>query len=714
MRSLRVPPLLFAVPLLGIARLFPEHGFGLWLRLAAATLVLLAPGRLVARALGLCGAAPALAWSAALVAGALAFTFAVGGSLDLTLALVLVAGLVALCLLLLRPLRFAPLSARRGGSRLRRLARLAGETPRAAPAHVGRGAAPKVRGRGLVVLGGLALGGALWFVESAVDGDALFHLGRIRKLVDLGSLSLHDVGEFQHGGLHPGYAFPLWHAWLGLVAKLAGVDPTSVVVHESSLLAPLALVLALEMGIAVFRSQALGLVTMLAQLALICFAPGHGGAYSMFTEPGTAARQLFVPSSLALFFLFVRQPSWPVGLSLAAIGLDLSLVHPTYSLFLGIPLVAFVAARALLARGADLRAGALALLAGGIPTILVFVWLKPIVDQTLSITPGPHALARSLHHYAVDLVVHSPHRYYLQPEVVARTGAVAVAALVLVPLALLARERRWSALVLGGTVLVLALELSSFLFPHFADAVSLSQARRASGFVPFAFAFAGGAWVLAQRLPRPALFLLGLGIGIWLQVAYPGDFGLRTPHNGPGITAWIALFGGAAALVAGAVLAWLRPLDDEERTPRAATAALAAALFVVPVAVHGFANWTPTTKRDAYALSPGLVHFLQHDVPARSVVFGDLETSYRAVAFAPVYTVAAPPAHVANTRPNHVRQRRAAVLRFFARGEDLAIPRGWGAQWLILRHGEGVAAVEAKGLRPVYADGRFVVFSLRP
>jgi hypothetical protein len=678
---LRAPALLAAVPLLGIARLFPAgDGFGLWLRLAAATLVLFLPGRLLARALGLRGAAPALAWSAALVAGALAITFAVNGSLDLTLALVLAAGFVALF-----------------------------------PATGGRRRRDVPPGRGLVVLAGLALGGALWFVESAIDGDALFHLGRMRKLVDLSSLSLHDIGEFQHGGLHPGYAFPLWHAWLSLVAKLAGVDPTAVIAHESSLLAPLALLLALEMGVAVFRSQALGIVTLLAQVALICFAPGHGGAYAMFTEPGTAARQLFVPSSIALFFLFVRSPSWPLGLSLAAAGMDLSFVHPTYSLFLGLPLVAFVAARALLARGTDLRAGILGLVAGGVPTILVFLWLKPIVDQTLSITPGPNALAKSLHHYAVDLAVQSPARYYLKPEVLARTGAVAVAALVLVPLALLARNRRWSAFVLGGTVLVLGIELWPLVFPHFSDAVSLSQSRRASGFVPFAFAFAGGAAVLARRLPRPALFAAALGVSIWLQLDYPGDFGLRTPHTGPGITAWIALFGGAAALVAGTALAWLRPTPEEEDgNDRAWTAALAAAIFVVPVAVHGFANWTPKTPHDAYALSPGLVHFLQHDVPARSVVFGDLETSYRAVAFAPVYAVAAPPAHVANTRPNHVRQRRAAVLRFFARGEDLGIPRGWGAQWLILRHGEHVASVEAKGLRPVFADGKFVVFSLAP
>ncbi|HEV7132785.1 MAG TPA: hypothetical protein VGN27_03510, partial [Gaiellaceae bacterium] len=177
---LRVPPLLLAVPLLGLARLLPGEGVGLWLRLAAATLVLLLPGRLVARALGRQGPSSALVWSCALVAGALAFTFAVHGPLDLTLALVLAAGAVAL-----------PFS-------WRRRARVSPES---------------LRGRGLVALAGIGLGMALWSVEGVIHGDALFHLGRMRKLLDFGSLSLRTVDEFKDGGLHPGYAFPLWHAW---------------------------------------------------------------------------------------------------------------------------------------------------------------------------------------------------------------------------------------------------------------------------------------------------------------------------------------------------------------------------------------------------------------------------------------------------------------------------------------------------------------------
>jgi hypothetical protein len=57
----------------------------------------------------------------------------------------------------------------------------------------------------------------------------------VRKLVELGSLSPWRLDELVGGGLHPGYAFPLWHAFLAAVTKLAGVDPAVVVQHESVL-----------------------------------------------------------------------------------------------------------------------------------------------------------------------------------------------------------------------------------------------------------------------------------------------------------------------------------------------------------------------------------------------------------------------------------------------------------------------------------------------
>ena len=624
----------------------------LWLRLAFATAVLLLPGLLVARALGRRNLSSALVWSIALVAGGLAVTFAVHGSLWLTLGLVLGAGAVA------------------------------GPFKRRTP--------DPLRGRWAVALAGLVLGALLWGIEGVVRGDAIFHLGRIRKLGDFGALSLRTVDEFKDGGLHPGYAFPLWHGWLALVAKVAAVDPSSVVLHESSFLAPIALVVAYEAGVAVFRSTWLGLGAVVAQVAMIAFAPGHGGSYTSLELPGSVTRQLLVPAVLALFFLFVRTPSWPLGLTLGAAGMDLAFIHPTYALFLALPLLGYTVVRA----GRDVRANLIALAAYGLPAVLVFAWLEPIVKETRSHNPTSAERASQLKHYAHDLVVHSQHTFHLSPSMASRAGAIAVAGLVLVPLAGLASRRRWSALVLGGSVLVLGIELWSLVFPHFSDLVSLSQSRRAVGFVPFALALAGGAAV-ATRLVRLAVLPIALGAGIAVQLAYPG---------GVGWPAWVALFGGLAALVLTAV----RPHLEVERP--GPVAALAVALFALPVIVHGVARWDAAVTSDPRALSPGLVQFLRRDVPRGSVVFADLETSYRISGYAPVYVCAAPPAHVADTKANEPEVRRAAWLAFLGSG-DLAVPRRCHAGWLVLGQHEQLARVEAQGARVVYRDARFTVLT---
>jgi hypothetical protein len=667
---------------LGISRLLPESGFGLWLRLAAATLVVLLPGTLVARCLGQRSAAASFASSVTLVGVGLALTLAVGASIDVTLAFVL--GVGALAFLWWLAGRQVEVVGLPGTARFM---------------------------RGVLALVGLGLGVGVWFVQGALTGDAFFHLGRVRKLDSLSSLSLHDVGEFAHGGLHPGYAFPLWHAWLALIARLAGVDPSSVAAHESSLLVPLALLLAFEMGWAIFRSTGLALAVVLGQVAIKAFAPGHGGVYPFLWEPSTVATQLLVPAAIAFFFHFVRRPTRPVAVMLAATSVSLALVHPTYALFLAIPLGGFVVARALLTRGSDLWNGVVGFVVFGLPMTLAFLWLEPVVKQTIPVSPGPKQLAHNLHHYSADLVVHSISRYSLAPGRIDRNGSVAVAALLLVPLAFFARRRRWSALVLGAAVAILGIELWPLVFPHFSDAVSLSQSRRASGFIPFAVALAGGAAIIS-RFSRTLAIVSGLVLGIWLQVAYTGDFGLRTPVSEPAWVVWFALYGGIAALVIGAFLAWWRRDGVITATrQRGVTTATAILLFVLPVVAHGFSYWSPTTARDGAALTPGLIHFLQRDVPARSVVLADLSTSYRATAFAPVYVVAVPPTHAANTRPNQLRRRRLAVLRFIAH-PTLAVVETWRAQWIVLTRTEQkrLGAIESAGLRRAYADDRFVVF----
>src|SRR5205085_6121757 len=99
-------------------------------------------------------------------------------------------------------------------------------------------------------------------------------LGRVRKLVDFGAISLRSVDEYRDGGLHPGYAFPLFHGFLALISKLAGVDPDAVVLHAPTALLPLSFLVTYESGVALFRSRWAGLSTMLASFALLGLAPG--------------------------------------------------------------------------------------------------------------------------------------------------------------------------------------------------------------------------------------------------------------------------------------------------------------------------------------------------------------------------------------------------------------------------------------------------------
>jgi hypothetical protein len=377
------------------------------------------------------------------------------------------------------------------------------------------------------------------------------------------------------------------------------------------------------------------------------------------------------------------------------------LVHPTYAVFLCLPLAGYVAARAVMAR-AEVLAGAAAVFAVALPTAAVSLWLLPTVRSTASHTPGLSELERAFEQYPGQLDVFSAESYRLAPELFARGGAIAVVALALIPLAALAPLRRWAAFVLGGSLVVLALTLTAFLFPRFADVVSISQARRAAGFLPLPFAFAGGVVVVAQVL-RLAALPVALAGGIVLQLAFPGDFGYRLEHGGPPIVTWIAAFGGATALAFAALVRWPGIAERRERI-----AGLAAALFVLPVAVHGIANWDERPESGAHRLTAGVIEALRERVPERAVVLSDLETSYRVAAFAPVYVAAAPPAHVADTEENRPYERRDDVNAFLVSG-DLAIARRYGAGFVVIDRRRFETRPPG---RELYRDGRFVLYRI--
>ena len=638
---------------------------GVWLllQLVFGFAVVLAPGVLVARALGVGRASAAVAWAFLVIFAVLAVTFALGMSSSLTLALLLAVGLVAL-----------PPAIRRSRAGLR-------SVPALAP----------------VAGAGALLGLLLWRVAGNVGGDGFFHLARAQKLLAFDDLSIDSANEFPDGGPHPGYAFPLWHGFLALVAKVSGADLVDVVLHGPTVLAPLVVIVAFEAGWALFRRVVPAGAAAAAGVAVVAMAPGHGGALTALALPATGSRQLLVPAALALALEATRRPTATVLASTATASLVLAVVHPTYALFLWIPFVGFLALRWLWERR-DARSGGLALAGLVVPAALFFAWLLPVIGDTESVSPDEDERARAFTQYAGQLEG-TPDSFAVVPELFGRAGAVAVAGLLLLPLAGLAARRRWAAYVVGGSLAVFAICLVPWLFTPFADVVSLSQARRLAGYLPLAFALAGGIGVLARAIGRAAV-PVALAAGILLQLAYPGDFGYTLEDGGPAWATWVAVAGALAAVVVG-----LR-----RRAPLERSAALAAALLLLPTYLHGLANWSPSESRRPSPLSDGLVAAVRAEVPVGAAVYADPEASYRIGAAAPVRVCVNPPGHVADTVDNRPRER-VREFRRFARTGDLEIPRACGATWLVvdMERFPQLAPDDA-----VYRDVRWVLSRLEP
>jgi hypothetical protein len=134
--------------------------------------------------------------------------------------------------------------------------------------------------------------------------------------------------------------------------------------------------------------------------------------------------------------------------------------------------------------------------------------------------------------------------------------------------------------------------------------------------------------------------------------------------------------------------------------------ALAATLFVIPVAVSGLSHWSarPPTR----GLTPGLVRALHRYVPKGAVVFSDDSTAYRIAAAVPVYVNAAPPGHVADTKQNRPVARRNDANDFLA-GGDLAIPIRYGAQFIVLDLRRRAPRLR---LPRLYRDAEFALYRL--
>ncbi len=666
--------------LLSLAHLLPETGVGAGIRMLAASIVVLVlPGALVLRALcwpktvGVALAGSFLL-SLGVAAVALAATFALGRSFTFGLA---VGGLITLVALV-----FA----------------VFGEPPAFERSDLLAASA--------VALAVIPVAVPFWLAHTVVNGDDLFHLGRMVKLAELPSLtSLSSVGEFSDGGPHPGYAFPLWHAVVAAVQHLAGVSGPTTVLHLGQAFAPLSCVLAYGLGRTLFGAWPGGIATAAAQVALWAYQ-GRSGAIRTLSDPETAARSLVSVAIIVLVLAYVEDRRRRLLLPIACGALALAIIHANYPLYLLLLLGGFLLADFAVNRRPTTTKGiAVASAAIAVPTVAFVLAMWPVISNNVDVA---HTVdARDFETYYASSFDGSWESFRESPGAITRSGGSTVVALLALPLAALAARRRWGAFAAGGSALILVLALTPALFTPFAKAVSVGQAARLVIFLPLGVAVAGLA-VLASRGRLLAVALAAV-VGISLVLAYPGEWTFYVVHPGPDWPVWLALAGVIAGL---AVAAWRHP---EPPGPTAWTAAIGVAL-ALPLLVS-FLIRLNHDNPDRFGLTPGLVTELR-DLPPGTTVFATPAVSYRILAAAPVYVAAAPQIHVALTSKNRIEERVRDDRTFFAPRTSpqrrRAILADYGADWLVVDRTQAQPGGIAGIVRCVYSDARFELYRVEP
>jgi hypothetical protein len=565
-------------------------------------------------------------------------------------------------------------------------------------------------GRELGLAGAAAVAAALlasrWQVPF-LSNDALFHAGRVRKLLDLPELSFSGVSAYQDGHVHAGYAIPLLHAVDAAAISLAGLEPSSAYLALTAVSAAMVPIAVFAAGRAL-GGTAVGLcAALLTAWSAVSLAEGDG-VIGGIQQPGSLPFWLLTPIAVYLIAELHRTPDdRRLTVGVVASVFVIAIVHLTYAF---VPLAMLAATVVARRRGVVALAWSTGLTAG----LLVAIWWTAIHG-------GTRAEGRALSSH--DYWIISGHPVTLAGDWVIHSRVEALVAVALILPLLFVRERRYAfaaALVGGGLALVAVPGVTTVV----TEAIGVGQARRLWAGIPLSYLSAIAIVFLAVRFSFPrvvaaagAIAAASLAVASW-DAFWSGW--LTVPMVVVGV-------GAAAILLVRRVQRMepeLRPADPA--APLLPVMLLTVSLIAGGLLVHG-RSVASTIRHGAAApemnhrLTPGLIAFMRtHDASPFPVVLTPVKPDkYIGIAFqligqADVYTVAVPEIRTRSEPRNAPLARIDAADRFFdpatSVAERAAILRRYDVRYVIVdekRTPEKAAVVDRQpGLAVVYADDR--------
>jgi hypothetical protein len=550
------------------------------------------------------------------------------------------------------------------------------------------------------LIGSIGFGYLTWRLSTGVVGDALFHVGRMRKILHVDGLSLGSISSFAHGAPHAGYAFPLLHAaWAG-VARVSGADPAEAFVY----LAPLC-GMAMILGIYALTVELTGwrVAGYLAAVPAawdICTL--INGLIMQINQPPPFAFYVITPAVLILFVASLRGALLGAWAAAAAV-LALALVHPTYV----VPVLAImvgIMAGSWRAHLTVARSAVVAVAVSVLASSAVAVWI-----WWVAIRGGERRVVIS---HSDEFLNHGASAYLMYPWApVYGRGYVLLS---IVGLILLVRFRR-TLPVAGAMLGMLALLLIPGLNTAIISGTGMAQFHRFWQVLPWPVALAAEACVLARLLGGRLSAAVSAALAALMLFLRGERYFWRWPTS--------ALVGlGIVVAVAGLIR---EPRRHIESGPAWAAALLVAATLVGPIAYGGGTVLDEARAGPHRPARPDLVvelgngpvaWFARHDRPM-PVVLGEEHRLFELVGKVPVYAQSLPEARTRAEPKINTVGRRIDGERFFSPsagvGERAEILKRWGVDYVLLdlqdQAGAAEGVLQQPGLSVVYRDPRWVI-----
>jgi hypothetical protein len=580
--------------------------------------------------------------------------------------------------------------------------------------HVPAGLIVLTAGVGFIAL----LSGERYFA----DGDSYFHAAIALKLQSFMDPSFWNIGQYRGGDNHPGYALPLWHEAIAVIARLADSSALETMRLLPVVLAPISVLTFAGVAQIAFRSGAAATAAAVAFVGgrMVFTFPAMDGIYNA-AEPRTVASGILLPLVLGLVLLVVGRPNadevgisatdagsaaaWKPATALAVCAtVVLVYVHVSYIVWLALLLLGVAAVALPLGwktpelRRAQLAAGGAVFAAAVVSVATLLPAIGRLQDHPEGGTKGGLALASA----NVDaLLVGSGSTLHLRADYIIWFGAVAF--LGLAGTALLGR---WLRDPLVGWIPVASTIACAFVlippaFRWLAESIGVAQTTRVYLIIPWVFGAAALVLIVGGRLDAwwkcggrrrwaSVGALLGLALGtMWLANVWPPLKRRSAPAVMPPdlVTALIVLCAVGcviAVLVYRVQPGWLGgtgPWQHRGLGVAATTIVLALAPLPILLSQADRVQHTIATGPLSGTAVPGTAAV---DVRTRRtlarvmrsrphpVVLAEPHLAYRMLALSPVYAAAVPPGHVAITKRNRPYDRNAAIETFLIEGTSAA------------------------------------------